>query len=30
MMARMIIYLYFVMLGIALLVEQPMQVAIGP
>jgi hypothetical protein len=30
MMARVVIYLYFVMLGITLLAEQPMQVAIGP
>lgn len=30
MMARLVIYLYVVMLGIMLLVEHPLQVAVGP
>lgn len=30
MMARLVIYLYVVMLGIMFLVEHPMQVAVGP
>ncbi len=30
MMARVILYIYFVMLGITLLVERPMGLAIGP
>lgn len=30
MMARVMIYLYFVMLGIAVLLERPMELAIGP
>ena len=30
MMARVVIYLYFVMLGVSYLLDQPMQLAIGP
>jgi hypothetical protein len=30
MMARVILYLYLVVLGVALLVEQPVGLAIGP
>jgi hypothetical protein len=30
MMARVVIYLYVVMMGIAVLLEQPMGLAIGP
>jgi hypothetical protein len=30
MMARVILYVYFVMMGITFLLEQPAQLAIGP